>query len=113
MKNKSVKDLLLNTKTNSVITVNGWVRTFRANRFIALNDGSSINSIQCVIDFESFDEVILKKINTGTSLKVTGSIVESQGSGQKFEIIVSDIEILGECDSEKFPIQPKKHSFEF
>ena len=113
MKNNSVKDLLLNTKTNSIVTVSGWVRTFRANRFIALNDGSSINSIQCVIDFESFDEIILKKINTGTSLKVTGSLVESQGSGQKFEIIVSDIEILGECDSENFPIQPKKHSFEF
>jgi|TARA_B110000971_G_scaffold221729_1_gene270203 asparaginyl-tRNA synthetase len=113
MKNNSVKDLLLNTKTNSIITVNGWVRTFRANRFIALNDGSSINNIQCVIDFESFDEMILKKINTGTSLKITGSLVESQGSGQKFEIIVSDLEILGDCDSEKFPIQPKKHSFEF
>jgi len=113
MKNNSVKDLLLNTKTNSIVTVSGWVRTFRANRFIALNDGSSINSIQCVIDFENFDEIILKKINTGTSLKVTGSLVESQGSGQKFEIIVSDIEILGECDSENFPIQPKKHSFEF
>ena len=113
MKNNSVKDLLLNTKTNSIVTVSGWVRTFRANRFIALNDGSSINSIQCVIDFESFNEIILKKINTGTSLKVTGSLVESQGSGQKFEIIVSDIEILGECDSENFPIQPKKHSFEF
>ena len=113
MKNKSVKDLLLNTKTNSVITVNGWVRTFRANRFIALNDGSSINSIQCVIDFESIDEVILKKINTGTSLKITGSLVESLGSGQKIEIIVSDLEILGDCDPEKFPIQPKKHSFEF
>jgi len=113
MKNNSVKDLLLNTKTNSIVTVSGWVRTFRANRFIALNDGSSINSIQCVIDFDNFDEIILKKINTGTSLKVTGSLVESQGSGQKFEIIVSDIEILGECDSENFPIQPKKHSFEF
>jgi len=113
MKNKSVKDLLLNTKTNSVITVNGWVRTFRANRFIALNDGSSINSIQCVIDFECIDEVILKKINTGTSLKITGSLVESLGSGQKIEIIVSDLEILGDCDPEKFPIQPKKHSFEF
>ena len=113
MKNNSVKDLLLNTKTNSIITISGWVRTFRANRFIALNDGSSINNIQCVIDFKNFDETILKKINTGTSLKITGSLVESQGSGQKFEIIVSDLEILGDCDSEKFPIQPKKHSFEF
>ena len=113
MKNCSIKDLLLSTKTISKVTINGWVRTFRANRFIALNDGSSISSVQCVVDFESFDESILKKINTGTSLEVTGDLVESQGSGQKFEIIVSNLNVLGECDSEEFPIQPKKHSFEF
>ena len=68
MKNCSIKDLLLSTKTISKVTINGWVRTFRANRFIALNDGSSISSVQCVVDFENFDESILKKINTGTSL---------------------------------------------
>ena len=113
MKNHSIKDLLLSTKTMSKVTINGWVRTFRANRFIALNDGSSISSIQCVVDFENFDESVLKKINTGTSLEITGDLVESQGSGQKFEIIVSDLSVLGECDSEEFPIQPKKHSFEF
>ena len=113
MKNHSIKDLLLSTKTMSKVTINGWVRTFRANRFIALNDGSSIYSVQCVVDFENFDESILKKINTGTSLEITGDLVESQGSGQKFEIIVSDLSVLGECDSEEFPIQPKKHSFEF
>ena len=113
MKNHSIKDLLLSTTIKSKVTINGWVRTFRANRFIALNDGSSISSIQCVIDFENFEESILKKINTGTSLEITGDLVESQGSGQKFEIIVSKLNILGECDTEKFPIQPKKHSFEF
>ena len=113
MKNCSIKDLLLSTKTISKVTINGWVRTFRANRFIALNDGSSISSVQCVVDFENFDESILKKINTGTSLEITGDLVESQGSGQKFEIIVSNLKVLGECDSEEFPIQPKKHSFEF
>ncbi|MDA9067455.1 asparagine--tRNA ligase [Flavobacteriaceae bacterium] len=113
MKNHSIKDLLLSTTLKSKVTINGWVRTFRANRFIALNDGSSISSIQCVIDFENFEESILKKINTGTSLEITGDLVESQGSGQKFEIIVSKLNILGECDTEKFPIQPKKHSFEF
>ena len=113
MKNCSIKDLLLSTKTVSKVTINGWVRTFRANRFIALNDGSSISSVQCVVDFENFDESILKKINTGTSLEITGDLVESQGSGQKFEIIVSNLKVLGECDSEEFPIQPKKHSFEF
>ena len=113
MKNHSIKDLLLSTTIKSKVTINGWVRTFRANRFIALNDGSSISSIQCVIDFENFEESFLKKINTGASLEITGDLVESQGSGQKFEIIVSELNILGECDSEKFPIQPKKHSFEF
>ena len=113
MKNHSIKDLLLSTTIKSRVTINGWVRTFRANRFIALNDGSSISSIQCVIDFENFEENFLKKINTGASLEITGDLVESQGSGQKFEIIVSELNILGECDSEKFPIQPKKHSFEF
>ena len=113
MKNHSIKDLLLSSSTKSKVTINGWVRTFRANRFIALNDGSSISSIQCVIDFENFEENFLKKINTGASLEITGDLVESQGSGQKFEIIVSELNILGECDSEKFPIQPKKHSFEF
>ena len=113
MKNHSIKDLLLSTTIKSKVTINGWVRTFRANRFIALNDGSSISNIQCVIDFENFEESFLKKINTGASLEVTGDLVESQGSGQKFEIIVSELNILGECDSEKFPIQPKKHSFEF
>ena len=113
MKNHSIKDLLLSTTIKSKVTINGWVRTFRANRFIALNDGSSISSIQCVIDYENFEESFLKKINTGASLEITGDLVESQGSGQKFEIIVSELNILGECDSEKFPIQPKKHSFEF
>ncbi|MDC1492539.1 asparagine--tRNA ligase [Flavobacteriaceae bacterium] len=113
MKNHSIKTLLLNKNTQSKVAINGWVRTFRANRFIALNDGSCISSIQCVIDYDNFDETILKKINTGTSLKIAGDLVESQGSGQKFEIIVSSLEILGECDSDKFPIQPKKHSFEF
>ena len=101
------------TPSGQEITVRGWVRTFRANRFIALNDGSTLKNIQCVIDFENFDESILKKINTGTSLEITGDLVESQGSGQKFEIIVSNLKVLGECDSEEFPIQPKKHSFEF
>ena len=113
MKNHSIKDLLLSSTIKSKVRINGWVRTFRANRFIALNDGSSISNIQCVIDFENFEENFLKKINTGASLEITGDLVESQGSGQKFEIIVSELNILGECDSEKFPIQPKKHSFEF
>ena len=113
MKEKNVAEILNSDLVLQEVELKGWVRTFRANRFIALNDGSCISSIQCVIDYDNFDETILKKINTGTSLKIAGDLVESQGSGQKFEIIVSSLEILGECDSDKFPIQPKKHSFEF
>lgn len=95
------------------ITINGWVRTFRSNRFIALNDGSTINNIQCVVDFEKFDEEVLKQINTGAALKITGTLVESQGRGQSVEIQVNNIKVLGVSDPETYPIQPKKHSLEF
>ncbi len=95
------------------VTVNGWVRTFRSNRFIALNDGSTINNIQCVVDFENFSEDVLKQINTGSALKITGTLVESQGKGQNVEIQVTDIFVHGNADPELYPIQPKKHSLEF
>lgn len=95
------------------ITINGWVRTFRSNRFIALNDGSTINTIQCVVDFEKFDEEVLKQINTGAALKISGTLVESQGRGQSVEIQVNDIHVHGTADPETYPIQPKKHSLEF
>ena len=113
MEHNSVKDLLNGSKKNDIVHVNGWVRTFRANRFIALNDGSTIKNIQCVINYEKFDENSLKRINTGTSLKVSGNLIESLGSGQKYEISVTKLKILGDCDSDNYPIQPKKHSFEF
>lgn len=104
---------LLSQDTLQEIEVKGWVRTFRAKRFIALNDGSTINNIQCVVDFENTDEALLKRITTGAALHVKGELVESQGKGQKVEINVTSIEILGDSDAETFPIQPKKHSFEF
>ncbi|TCK65069.1 asparaginyl-tRNA synthetase [Winogradskyella wandonensis] len=113
MNTKSVSELLAQDITLQDVSVKGWVRTFRANRFIALNDGSTINNIQCVVDFENFDEALLKRITTGAALHVTGELVESQGKGQKVEIIVASIEILGDSDPESYPIQPKKHSFEF
>lgn len=93
--------------------VNGWVKSFRSNRFIALNDGSTLNNIQCVVDFEKLDESLLKQINTGAALKVTGTLVESQGRGQNVEIQVSEVFIHGGADPETYPIQPKKHSMEF
>mgnify|MGYP000321342479 CR=1 FL=1 len=77
------------------ITINGWVRTFRSNRFIAINDGSTIKNIQAVIDFEKMDESLLKKINTGASISVEGKLVESQGGGQTVEVQVENMKILG------------------
>ena len=95
------------------VQVKGWVRTFRSNRFIALNDGSTIHNIQCVIDFESTTEETLKRINTGAAIAIKGILTESQGKGQTVEIQVSEIEILGDSNPDAYPIQPKKHSFEF
>jgi asparaginyl-tRNA synthetase len=113
MKHTKVKDLLNSTKTLQEVNAKGWVRTFRNNQFIALNDGSTINNIQCVVDFENTPEETLKRITTGAAVSVTGTLVESQGAGQKFEIQVIKLEILGDSDAEKFPMQPKKHSLEF
>ncbi len=113
MKHTKVKDLLNSTKTLHEVNAKGWVRTFRNNQFIALNDGSTINNIQCVVDFENTPEETLKRITTGAAVSVTGTLVESQGAGQKFEIQVIKLEILGDSDAEKFPMQPKKHSLEF
>jgi len=113
MKHTKVKDLLNSTKTLQEVNAKGWVRTFRNNQFIALNDGSTINNIQCVVDFENTPEETLKRITTGAAVSVTGTLVESQGAGQKFEIQVTKLEILGDSDAEKFPMQPKKHSLEF
>ncbi len=93
-------DLLKNPENNKVVQINGWVRTFRANRFIALNDGSTIENLQCVVDFEKTEESILKKINTGAAVKIKGKVVESMGKGQSLEIIVEDIEVVGESDPE-------------
>jgi len=113
MELSTVAKLLLQDKTPIEIEAKGWVRTFRANRFIALNDGSTINNIQCVIDFENTDETLLKRITTGAAVHIKGTLVESQGKGQSVEVKVSTIEILGDSDPEEYPIQPKKHSFEF
>ena len=113
MNTKTVTELLQQDITLQKVSVKGWVRTFRANRFIALNDGSTINNIQCVVNFENFDEALLKRITTGAAIHVTGELVESQGKGQKVEIAVSSLEVLGDSDADTYPIQPKKHSFEF
>ncbi|MCF7567437.1 asparagine--tRNA ligase [Sabulilitoribacter arenilitoris] len=113
MQLRTVSELLLQNINLPEVEVKGWVRTFRANRFIALNDGSTLNNIQCVVDFENTDEAILKRITTGAALHIKGELVESRGKGQNVEVNVTSIDILGDSDAETFPIQPKKHSFEF
>lgn len=113
MQNLSVAELLEANHILQEIQIKGWVKTFRSNRFIALNDGSTIKNIQCVIDFEKTPEDVLKLISTGAAVEVKGVLVESQGKGQTVEIQVSQITILGESNPEEYPIQPKKHSMEF
>ena len=113
MNTKTVEELLKQDTTLQDVSVKGWVKTFRANRFIALNDGSTINNIQCVVDFESFEESLLKRITTGAAIHVIGELVESQGKGQSVEVVVSSFEILGDAPVEEYPLQPKKHSLEF
>lgn len=113
MKHTKIKELLNSPKVLQEVTVKGWVRTFRNNQFIALNDGSTIHNIQCVVDFENIPETTLKRITTGAAVAIKGELVESKGAGQKYEIQSKSITILGDSDPEKFPMQPKKHSLEF
>jgi len=113
MNTNTVSQLLSKDQFGQEVAIKGWVRTFRANRFIALNDGSTIHNIQCVVDFENMEEATLKRITTGAAVHIKGELVESQGKGQRVEIMVSTLEILGDSDPEVYPIQPKKHSFEF
>ena len=112
MMNK-IKNILSGSFTGQDIEVKGWVRTFRSNRFIALNDGSCLNNLQIVVDFEQLPEDLLRKITTGASLVATGKIVESQGRGQTVEMQATTVEVIGLSDPEKYPLQPKKHSLEF
>jgi asparaginyl-tRNA synthetase len=108
-----IKALLQSTQTDVEVTVKGWVRTFRNNQFIALNDGSTNNNLQIVVDFQNTDEALLKRITTGAAISVTGMLVASLGKGQSVEVKATTIEILGDSDPEKYPLQPKKHSLEF
>lgn len=105
----------LASKPGEEVLVKGWVRAFRSNRFIALNDGSCLANLQVVVDFENFDEALLKKVTIGSAVSITGKLVESQGKGQSVEVEAIEIEVLGEADPEevqKTILQPKKHSLE-
>ncbi len=108
-----IKELLLQPAGQQDIVVMGWVRTFRNNQFIALNDGSTNTNIQVVAPLGQFEDELLKRITTSASLKVTGELVASQGKGQSVELVAKTIEVLGDSDAEKYPLQPKKHSLEF
>ena len=108
-----IKELLLQPAGQKDIVAMGWVRTFRNNQFIALNDGSTNTNLQVVAELGRFDESLLKRITTSAALKVTGNLVASQGKGQTVELVAEQIEILGDSDAEKYPLQPKKHSLEF
>lgn len=108
-----IKALLESEQTGMEVTVKGWIRTFRNNQFIALNDGSTNNNIQIVVDFENTDAALLKRLTTGAAISAVGELVASLGKGQKVEIKAKQIEVLGDSDPEKYPLQPKKHSLEF
>ncbi|MET0394261.1 MAG: asparagine--tRNA ligase [Chitinophagaceae bacterium] len=115
MFNKRIKirELLAQEPAGQEVTVMGWVRTFRNNQFIALNDGSTNSNLQVVAELGKYDDEFLKRLTTSSSLKVTGTAVPSPGKGQQLELKALAIEILGDSDAEKYPLQPKKHSLEF
>ncbi len=108
-----IKEILTSGKTGYQAHIKAWVRTFRNNQFIAVNDGSSLNTLQVVVDRDLLSEDELRKINTGAAISVRGNVVASQGAGQTVEIQAEEITILGEADPSKYPLQPKRHSLEF
>ncbi|QCR24139.1 asparagine--tRNA ligase [Pontibacter sp. SGAir0037] len=116
MQRTKVKDLLTGAEAGKEILLKGWVRTKRGNKyvtFIAVNDGSTIHSLQVVADAEKFSEEALKDVTTGASVAVTGELVASQGKGQAYEVLANTIEVLGKADPETYPLQKKAHSLEF
>lgn len=113
MKRTKIATILSDDKQGYQTCVKGWVRTFRNNQFIALNDGSTIHNLQLVVDFVNTEETLLKRITTGACISAIGNVIPSLGKGQKYELKVSSLEVLGDSDAEQFPLQPKKHSLEF
>jgi asparaginyl-tRNA synthetase len=116
MHRTKVADLLRSNEIGLTFTVKGWVRTRRGNKqvnFVALNDGSGINNLQIVVDISQFDEALVRRITTGAAISVDGELQGSQGSGQNVELLARSIDILGDSDPDKYPLQPKKHSLEF
>jgi asparaginyl-tRNA synthetase len=113
MKRTKIAELLTFEPQGQELLVKGWVRTFRNNQFLALNDGSTIKNLQVVVDFQRMDEAILKKLSTGACVSAKGTLVASPAKGQSAELKATELQLLGESDAEVFPLQPKKHSLEF
>jgi asparaginyl-tRNA synthetase len=113
VKYDAIKNLLEPNRIGDHVTVCGWVRTFRNDTFLAVNDGSSIKNLQLVINRERFDDQLRKRLTTGAAIMATGELVASQGQGQSTEVIVEELTILGDADPEKFPIQMKRHTLDF
>ena len=114
LRRSEIKEILNAPKVNETVLVKGWVRAFRAKRFIALNDGSTIKNIQIFVDEEKgFDDDLLKGINFHACIAVTGQLVESQGAGQSVEIVAEKIELLGASNPDEYPLQPKRQTMEY
>jgi asparaginyl-tRNA synthetase len=113
MKRTKIAELLRTEPIGTEVLVKGWVKAFRNNQFIALNDGSTANNLQVVVDFEKFDSATLDRIKFGAAIGARGLLIESQGKGQKVEVKAAEIIIYGDCDPEEFPLQPKRQSLEF
>lgn len=115
MKRTKIVEILKGADLDQTVTVMGWVRAFRQNRFLNINDGSTIHNIQGVVDFENFDEATIKKCTIGSAVKVVGKLVESQGKGQSVEILVEELEVLGTANPDEVQetiLQPKRHNLE-
>ncbi len=110
---KSIKEILAAKPIGQEVTVCGWVRTFRSNQFIAVSDGSCMQTMQVVVDHENTDPALLKRITTGSAIIATGTLIESMGKGQAVEVKAHTIEVVGDADPDKYLLQPKKHSMEF
>jgi asparaginyl-tRNA synthetase len=113
MKHTKIKELLTTSPGGQEVAVRGWVRTFRNNQFIAINDGSTIQNLQAVVALNTQEETILRRVTTGACIEVNGELIPSPAKGQAVELKVKELIILGDCDAEKYPLQPKKHSMEF
>lgn len=110
---QSIKEILSSKPVGQEVVICGWVRTFRNNQFVAVSDGSCIQTMQVVVDHETLDPTLLKRITTGAAVVATGMLEESQGKGQAVEVRASKIEVVGDADPDKYPLQPKRHGMEF